>query len=87
MPMVKKSITVTDNQDAWIQAQMKTGNYASDSEVLRALIRKEQTQSKQMDTIRAALIEAEESRFTDGSVDDIVNTVIKRKQENGTLKL
>ncbi|MGB1027830.1 MAG: ribbon-helix-helix domain-containing protein, partial [Rhodospirillaceae bacterium] len=33
--MVKKSITVTDQQDAFIQSQLATGRYASDSEVIR----------------------------------------------------
>ena len=42
MAMVKKSITVTDQQEQWMQGQLATGNYASDSELLRDLIRKEQ---------------------------------------------
>jgi antitoxin ParD1/3/4 len=29
MAMIKKSITVTDQQEQWIQTQMATGNYAS----------------------------------------------------------
>ena len=37
MAMVKKSITVTDQQEQWMQAQLATGNYASDSELLRDL--------------------------------------------------
>lgn len=41
MAMVKKSITVTEQQEQWMQAQLATGNYASDSELLRDLIRKE----------------------------------------------
>ena len=39
MPMIKKSITVTDKQNEWLQAQMELGLYASDSELLRDLIR------------------------------------------------
>ena len=34
MTMVKKSITVTDRQEAWIQSQMAAGNYGTDSELI-----------------------------------------------------
>ena len=42
MPMVKKSISVTDQQDSWIKAQIKTGHYGNESEVVRELIRERQ---------------------------------------------
>ncbi len=58
---MKKSITVTEQQEEWIQSQLATGNYASDSEVLRDLIRHEQKRDDELQAIRAALIEGEES--------------------------
>lgn len=65
MPMVKKSISVTDQQDAWIKAQVDTGHYGNESEVVRELIRERQTReqetSEEIMAVRAALIEAEES--------------------------
>ena len=85
MAMVKKSITVTDQQAQWIQAQLATGNYASDSEVLRELIRNEQTRSREIDVIRQELIKAEQSGFSSQSTDDIVNAVIARKKSNGEI--
>lgn len=48
MGMVKKSITVTDQQNEWIQSQLSVGKYASDSELLRDLIRKEQAQTDEI---------------------------------------
>lgn len=51
MAQVKKSITVSEQQDAWIKAQIACGDYASDSEVIRALIRKEQRRAKPVDTM------------------------------------
>ncbi|WP_334048336.1 ribbon-helix-helix domain-containing protein [Alteromonas gracilis] len=83
MAMVKKSITVTDQQEQWMQAQLATGNYASDSELLRDLIRKEQMRTSQVEVIRQELIKAEQSGFSSRSPEDIVNTVIARKQTNG----
>ena len=42
MPMVKKSISLTEQQDGWIKAQIKTGHYGNESEVVRDLIRQRQ---------------------------------------------
>ena len=69
MPMVKKSITVTDQQESWIQEQIAKGHYASDSEIFRGLIRERQlreAKSSNLETIRVALIEAEKSLKANG---------------------
>ncbi|MGB5164646.1 MAG: type II toxin-antitoxin system ParD family antitoxin [Woeseiaceae bacterium] len=75
MPMVKKSISVTDQQDSWIKAQIKTGHYGNESEVVRELIRERQLRDQEtpaeIEAIRAALIEGEESGFSNRSVDEI----------------
>jgi len=42
MPMVKKSISVTDRQDEWIKAQIASGHFGNESEVVRELIRERQ---------------------------------------------
>lgn len=61
MAMVKKSITVTEQQESWIQSQMATGNYGTDSELIREALREKQARSAEVEAIRAALIESEES--------------------------
>ncbi len=75
MPMVKKSISVTDQQDRWIKAQIETGHFGNESEVVRELIRerqiREQESSAEIEAIRAALIEGEKGGFSDRSVDEI----------------
>lgn len=69
MAMVKKSITVTDQQDAWLKAQISAGHYGNESEVLRELIRerqlREQEAQREVEWIRARLIEGERSGFID----------------------
>jgi antitoxin ParD1/3/4 len=85
MAMVKKSITITDQQEQWIQAQLATGHYASDSEVLRDLIRREQKRDVEVQAIRAALIEGEASGISPLSADDIREDVLKRLREDGKL--
>lgn len=61
MATVRKTITLTQQQDAWISAQIADGHYTNDSEVIRDLIRREQERSFEIETIRLALIEGEQS--------------------------
>ncbi|MNF92195.1 Antitoxin ParD4 [compost metagenome] len=61
MATVRKTITVTDQQDSWIKAQIEAGHYTNDSEYIRDLIRREQERSAEVEAIRAALREGESS--------------------------
>lgn len=61
MATIRKTITLTDQQDNWIKAQVDAGRYTNDSEFIRDLIRREQERSAEIESIRAALIEGEES--------------------------
>ena len=61
MATVRKTITLTDQQDGWIKSQIEAGHYTNDSEFIRDLIRREQERSAEMDAIRDALIEGENS--------------------------
>ncbi len=79
MAMVKKSITVTDQQDAWLKAQISAGHYGNESEVLRELIRerqlREQEAQREVEWIRARLIEGERSGFTDQAPAEILQEI------------
>ena len=61
MATVRKTITLTEQQDAWIAAQIAAGHYTNDSEAIRDLIRREQERCFEIETIRHALIEGEQS--------------------------
>lgn len=61
MTTVRKTITLTDQQDNWIKSQIEAGHYTNDSEIIRDLIRREQERSAEIEAIRAALIEGENS--------------------------
>lgn len=78
MTMVKKSITVTDQQNEWIKAQIAKGDFGNESEVIRDLIRREQSEVAEIQAIRAKLIEAEKSRFSDRTPDEIRQAVQER---------
>ncbi len=59
MATVRKTITLTEQQDAWIATQIADGHYTNDSEAIRDLIRREQQRSLEIETIRQALLEGE----------------------------
>ena len=61
MGTVRKTITLTDQQDNRVKAQINAGHYTNDSEYIRDLIRREQERSAEIEALRAALIEGEKS--------------------------
>lgn len=61
MGTVRKTITLTDQQDSWIKTQIEAGHYTNDSEYIRDLIRREQERNAEIEAIRTALIEGEAS--------------------------
>ncbi|QJU57795.1 type II toxin-antitoxin system ParD family antitoxin [Sphingomonas sp. AP4-R1] len=61
MATVRKTITLTEQQNAWIAAQIEAGHYTNDSEAIRDLIRREQERSAEIESIRHALIDGEQS--------------------------
>jgi len=61
MSTTRKTITVTDQQDQWIKAQIEAGEFTNDSEYIRDLIRRDQASKADIEAIRAALLEGEES--------------------------
>ena len=61
MGTIRKTITVTDQQDKWIKAQIEGGDFTNDSEYIRDLIRRDQARNSEIDSIRAELIKGEQS--------------------------
>lgn len=83
--MIKKSITVTEAQEAWIQSQLATGQYASDSEIVREALRERQMRVAEIDRIRAALRDAEEAGMSSRGRDDIRLAVQAEMKRDGKL--
>ena len=61
MSTVRKTITLTEQQDRWVKTQIEAGHYTNDSEYIRDMIRREQERSAEIEAIRTALIEGETS--------------------------
>ena len=85
MAMVKKSITVTGGQNEWIKAQLDTGHYGNESELIRAALREKQQRQTETDTIRAALLAGEQSGISDMSMSDILQAAKAKTKNNGKL--
>ena len=61
MGTTRKTITVTEQQDKWIKAQIDGGDFTNDSEYIRDLIRRDQANQFEIHAIRGELIKGEES--------------------------
>ncbi len=80
MGIVRKSITFTEQQDAWIKSQIEGGDYTNDSEYIRDLIRKDQANNSKLNYLRVAVQKGLNSDVSEKSVQDIVKAKIKGKQ-------
>lgn len=76
MTMIKKSITLTEQQDRWLKDQITGGDYGNESEVLRDLIRQRMNRETEVQAIRQALILGEQS----GPSDQTVNAIWEEAQ-------
>ena len=82
MGMVKKSISVTEQQEQWVKSKISSGQFGNESEVIRDLIRdrqsKEQETPEEIQAIRKALLEGEKNGFSEKSIDDIWDEARKK---------
>lgn len=58
---VRKTIILNGKQDEWIKTQIVVGSYTNDSEYMHNMIQREQECSAEMETVRTALAEGEQS--------------------------
>lgn len=71
MATIRKTITFTKQQDAWIKEQVQKGDFTNDSEYIRDLVRRDQANSRRKIALDAALLEGMESGASDKSISDI----------------
>ena len=80
--MERQRISFTKPNDEWLKAQVDSEEYSSKSELVNDLIRQAREQQSQVDWIRAKLIKAEKSGFTDMHPEEIL---AQSKKELGNL--
>jgi antitoxin ParD1/3/4 len=85
MATIRKTVTFTEQQDKWIKAQIKSGEYTNDSEYIRNLVRQDQINNAKFLSLKTKLIDGIESGITNKSLPEIMKEVEARMQEDGRL--
>lgn len=84
MGTTRKTITLTDQQDQWIKAQIAAGAYTNDSEYIRDLVRRDQEQNAKFKALKAAIQEGLDSGVSDKTMKDIWEEAEQRhRAKNG----
>lgn len=84
MGTTRKTITITEQQDQWIKAQIDAGGFTNDSEDIRDLIRRDQESAK-FQALKDAIQEGLDSGLSDRTVPQIMEEVEARLRTNGRL--
>lgn len=84
MGTTRKTITVTEQQDQWIKAQIERGGFTNDSEYIRDLIRRDQESAK-FQAIKEAIQEGLDGGVSDRTVPQIMADVEARLRADGRL--
>jgi antitoxin ParD1/3/4 len=71
MGTTRKTITLTDQQDRWIKAQIAAGEYTNDSEYIRDLVRRDQERNAKFRALKDAIQEGLDSGISDKTVRDV----------------
>ena len=78
MSTTRKTITVTEQQDQWIKAQIAAGGFTNDSEYIRDLIRRDQEENAKFQALKLAIKEGLDSGVSDKTVPQIMEEVEAR---------
>lgn len=79
--MPRQSISFTPPNDEWLRAQVESQEFTSKSDVVNDLIRK----AREIETIRARLVLAEQSGFTNLGRTEILAEAKETARSNGVL--
>jgi len=85
MTVVRKTITLTEQQGDWVKTHIASGDFTNDSEYFRDLIRRDQARNAQLEAVRTALIEGEQSGISPRSTDDILQAARARLKADGMI--
>jgi len=65
MAMLRKTITITNQQELWIRSVIQSGDYGNDSEYFRDLIRRDQERRSAEGKLRRMLEQADNGGMSD----------------------
>ena len=74
-PMASMNVSLPDPMRDWVQHRIDSGKYASVSDYVRDLIRRDQESADRKQTLINALIEGEQSGISSRNVTDILGVI------------
>ncbi|QDG33404.1 CopG family transcriptional regulator [Alteromonas mediterranea] len=81
--MSRQSITFTEPNDAWLKSQVESKEYSSKSDVINDLIRQARRSNEEKELLRAKLISAEKSGFSQRTPQQIMAEAKERLKNSG----
>ncbi len=85
MATIRKTVTFTEQQDKWIKAQIKAGEYTNHSEYIRNLVRQDQINNAKFLSLKTKLIGGKESGISNKSLPEIMKEVGALMKKDGRL--
>jgi len=75
METIRKSITFTSQQNEWIKLQIQKGDFTNDSEYIRDLVRKDQTENLKLLELKNAIDEGFNSGVSNKNIQELMKAV------------
>ncbi len=75
---VRKTISLSEQQDRWVKARIEDGDFTNDSEYIRALIRRDQEENAKYLALKAAINDGLASGNGGRGVSQIMDDVERR---------
>ena len=85
MTTVRKTITLTSQQEQWVKAQIAAGRFTNDSEYIRDLIRRDREENPSFYALQAAIREGLESGVSERTIPEIAEEAEARLRRDGRL--
>ena len=71
MKTTRKTITLSEQQDAWVKQRVGSGDYTNDSEYFRDMIRRDQQESSEKVSLKKAIQEGLDGGISKRSLREI----------------
>lgn len=85
MTTVRKTITLTSQQEQWVKAQIAAGRFTNDSEYIRDLIRRDRERNTSLHDLQAAIREGLASGVSERTIPEIAEETEARLRRDGRL--
>jgi len=85
MGVVRKTISLTEEQDAWVKAKVASGKFTNESEVHRALVTELQTREAKLAWLQKEVQKGLDSPMIDETPQEIIVELKAEMRANGEL--